>query len=146
MKKYLSTIVFFLSSLLSAYAGDGFKITGDVTEVADGTTLYLQLVGPPSVRLDSTKIEKGHFEFSGAYRAKPEWELVSVKGQFLPLCDFYLENGNITMTGSRYKTQAIGTATNEQYNYYNQNINSMFSDIYNMNVALSMATRSYSQG
>ena len=139
MKKYLSTTSFLLGSLLSASAGNGFKIIGDVTDVADGTTLYLQLVGPPSVRLDSTTIEKGHFEFSGSDRAKPEWALVSIKGQFLPLCDFYLENGNIAVRGSRYTAQATGTSTNEQYNYYNQNINSMFTDIYNMNVALYMA-------
>lgn len=140
MKKHLMTLVLPLVSVFATYADGGYKITGDVTDVPDGAMLYLELVGSPSQKIDSVKIEKGHFEFTGSGMDKAKWALVSIKGQFLAMCDFYLENGNITIKGSRYNTTATGTETNRQNNIYNTDINPMFGDIYNVNVALSMAT------
>ena len=37
----------------------GFRIHGNVSDVEDGTMLYLKLVGPPAVAIDSTVIKKG---------------------------------------------------------------------------------------
>ncbi len=139
MRKYSLAFILLLGSLLTACAGEEYKITGDVTDVPDGTVVYLQLVGPPAQQLDSVAVKGGHFEFSGTARDKAEWALVTLKGQFVALCDFYLEGGDITIKGSRYNTTATGTETNRQYNIYNTDINPMFGDIYNVNVALAMA-------
>ena len=139
MRKFSLTLATLIVSLMSAHAAGGFHITGNVTEVPDGTMLYLQLVGPPSQRLDSVEIKNGHFEFAGTDRDKAEWALIAIKGQFSALCDFYLENGDIQINGARYSTIATGTETNRQYNIYNSDINPMFTDVYNLNVAVATA-------
>jgi len=129
MQKFIPILLIILSLPLCCKAGQGYVINGNVTEIPDGTVVYLRLVGPPNKDIDSTRIENGRFKFIGDHQGSPEWALISIKGAFLPACDFYLENGNIDISGSRYSCTATGTETNRQYNYYKTDINSMFGDI-----------------
>ncbi len=110
-----------------------YTITGHVTDIPDGTKLYLTLVGPPNKDIDSLLIKDGSFTFKGGKIDKPEWALVKVDKQFVPLADFYLENGDIEISGSRYSTKAVGTPTNAEYNEYRDSINSMFNDLSSLN-------------
>ena len=131
MKKTI-IVLFSIICMLPALAQ--YKITGNVTGVDDDTTLYLTLVGSELTNIDSTAIQGGHFEFAGSRLEKPLWALIKMKGAFVALCDFYLENGEITISGSRYATKATGTQTNAEYNEFQTDINSMGSRIYDLNL------------
>ena len=131
MRQYIVT-VFLLVCTLPVLAQ--YKITGNVTDVNDGTTLYLTLVGKEHTNIDSTTINSGHFEFKGGHIEKPLWALIKVKGAFVAICDFYLEDGNITISGGRYGATATGTKTNEENNEYNSDINSMGNTIYSLHM------------
>ena len=111
---------------------DGYKIIGNVPELADGTQVYLRLVGPPSKDIDSVCVKDGYFEFTGSSVEKPLWALIVVKGRFVSLCDFYLENGTIEVKGeSSYKAIASGTPINDQYHIYNREISVYNDSLYN---------------
>lgn len=110
-----------------------YTITGHVTDIPDGTKLYLTLVGPPNKNIDSLLIKDGNFTFKGGKVDKPEWALVKVENNFVPLADFYLENGDIEITGSRFSTKAVGTPTNAEYNEYRDSINSLFDTLSRLN-------------
>lgn len=129
MKKisYILFLLFLLS--MQGCKPREYVINGDVTDIPDGTTVYLRLVGPPNRDIDSTVVENGKFSFTGSHDSIPAWALIAVKGRFTPLCDFYLENGNIDLTGSVYSTRATGTETNAQYNFYNDSVGILFNDI-----------------
>lgn len=138
MKKTVLTIIAFaIIQIVNANPSKGYKITGNVENIPDGTKLYLQLVGPPDIEIDSTTINHGKFTFKGASIKTPKWALIKMKGHFVAVCDFYLENGNITITGKEFGAIARGTETNEQYLIYNRDINSMFNQIYRLSLAYS---------
>ena len=111
-----------------------YVISGQVSGVPDGSKLYLSLVGKGYYeRLDSTFIDNGHFSFSGPHQEKPRWALVQIENNFVALCDFYLEDGQINISGSRYSTEAHGTATNEELFEYNRDINAMYNELTALN-------------
>lgn len=112
-----------------------YTITGHVSGVEDGTKLYLTLVGPPNKNIDSLNIKGGTFTFGGGKVERPQWALIKVEKQFLPLCDFYLEDGDITISGGKYDSKAVGTPTNAQYNEYRDSINSLFDSLSRTNQA-----------
>lgn len=127
-------IVNFLFGSSQVYA-DGYKIIGDVPAVNDGTLLYLRIVGSPSKDIDSVLVKNGHFEFIGNAIEKPLWALIAVKGRFTALCDFYLENGVIEITGEKeYEAIASGTKINEQYKIFNQITSKYNTAIYDINL------------
>ena len=131
MKKTI-IVLFSIICMLPALAQ--YKITGNVTGVDDETTLYLTLVGNELTNIDSTAIQGGHFEFTGSRLEKPLWALIKMKGAFVAICDFYLDNGEIAIEGSRYGAKATGTQTNAEYNEYQADINSMGNRIYELNL------------
>ena len=106
-----------------------YHIIGDVTGVDDGSMLYLTLVGREQQNIDSVKISKGHFEFTGTHVDKPLWALVKINNNFVSLADFYLEDGTIKITGERFSTRCTGTPNNEAYREYNDSIGSLLSEI-----------------
>lgn len=142
MRKFIPILLMILSLPLCGKAEQGYVIDGNVTEIPDGTVMYLRLVGPPTKDIDSTRIENGRFRFTGVHNGTPEWALISIKGAFLPACDFYLENGNIEINGTRYSCTATGTETNSQYNYFKTNINSIFTDISNTHMKIATPGKS----
>ena len=108
---------------------DGYVIKGVLSEMPDSTLVYLRLVGPPNRDIDSTYVIGGRFGFEGVHDGEAEWTLISVKGRFVPLCDFYLENGVIEIKGDEMKAKATGTEINAQHRLYKDSINSMFGEI-----------------
>lgn len=135
MRKILFSALFLLLAMPSMAQ---YKITGDVSDIDDGTMVFLTLVAAEHVDIDSVAIKNGHFEFSGVHLDKPLWALIKIRKAFLPVCDFYLENGNITIKGERYGAKATGTPTNAQYNEYQTDINSMGNELYSLNVSIGM--------
>lgn len=129
MKKisYILFLLFLLS--MQGCKPREYVINGNVTDIPDGTTVYLRLVGPPNRDIDSTVVENGQFHFTGSHDSIPAWALIAVKDRFTPLCDFYLENGNIDINGGAYSARATGTETNAQYNFYNDSIGILFNDV-----------------
>lgn len=107
-------------------AANGYYIHGKVSNIQDGTLLYLRLVGPPSQDIDSIVVKNGEFFLKGETGDSPTWVTLSFKNKFLPLCDFYLEKGDIFVTGETYDSKAKGTRTNDEYNVYKQNILSLY--------------------
>lgn len=132
IRKTLVGVVAMMAATLPVKAQ--YTITGEVTGVEDGSKLFLSLVGSGEYqRLDSTIIRNGRFVFKGPHQERPRWALVQVDKQFSALCDFYLEDGDISITGSRYATEAHGTPTNDQNEEYRRNINSLFNDLSQLN-------------
>lgn len=129
----MKNVIYFASILmLFACQKPGFRIYGNVTDIEDSTMVYLKLVGPPTTVIDSTYIIKGQFEFKGEDTPKPTWAILSFKDKFVPLADFYLENGDIFIKGKRYQSTVTGTRTNEEYLIYNRDVNSMYGIISNL--------------
>ena len=135
MKKLFIAILSVISSL-PTFAQ--YKIVGDVEGIEDGTLLYLTLVKSEHVNIDSTTIKNGHFEFTGGKQQRPHWALIKRKGAFVAVCDFYLENGNITIKGGQYSAKATGTPTNAEYDEYQTDINAMGNTIYSLRVNIGM--------
>ena len=135
MKKLFIAILSVISSLPTLAQ---YKIVGDVEGIEDGTLLYLTLVKSEHVNIDSTTIKNGHFEFKGEKQQRPHWALIKRKGAFVAVCDFYLENGNITIKGGQYSAKATGTPTNAEYDEYQTDINAMGNTIYSLRVNIGM--------
>ncbi len=119
--------LFICTFLLSeCNAANEYYIHGKVSDIQDGTLLYLRLVGPPSQDIDSVVVKNGEFLFKGEAENSPTWVTLSFKNKFVPLCDLYLEKGNIFVAGELYNSKAKGTRTNDEYNEYKQDILSLY--------------------
>lgn len=123
----------------------GFRIYGKVSDVEDGTMLYLKLVGPPAVAIDSTVIKKGVYRFKGGDTPKPIWATLSFKNKFVPLADLYLENGDIRVSGERYQSTVTGTRTNEENLIFNRDVNPLYDVIGSLHTTLSQYTGNSAQ-
>lgn len=131
IRKTLAGVVAMMAATLPVKAQ--YTITGEVTGVKEGTPLTLVLVKEDYRTLDSTVVSNGRFLFSGPHQDAPKWALVKVQGEFSPLADFYLEDGDISITGSRYSTEVHGTPTNDENEECRRDINSLFNDLSTLN-------------
>jgi peroxiredoxin len=127
-KIVFTVILSLFLTTLSAAVVPQYRIHGTVTGLKDGTVIYLRLVGPPQKDIDSAIVSKGHYELKGKAPLKPEWVLMSLKGRFTSVADFYLEKGDITIKGNEYKSTVTGTKTNTEYNIYNRDISSLYEE------------------
>lgn len=140
MKLRTATVLTCMAMICAMQSFAQYTIKGNVKNIKDGSTLYLTAVGNPPVKLDSTKIKDGRFVFrSKKHVPQPFWATVNKDKDFLAVADLYVEDGNISIAGTRYQTTVTGTETNSQYNEYNHNINSLFSDIYSTNTQMQLA-------
>lgn len=121
-----NVFLLFCLVILALRCSAQYTIQGRVNDVPDGSKLYLILVKHNYKAIDSTTVKGGKFFFKGGHLNSPEWAVIKVDNNFLPMADFYLEDGTITIKGSRYSTKATGTPVNAQYNEYGDSINSMF--------------------
>lgn len=141
MRKVLFFLLAFAATVVFGQEGH-FRINGECNELADGTMLYLTLVGrspEPSVRLDSVVVSGGKFMFSGKCSVEPKWALINAKGQFVSVSDFYLEPGEITMKGGKFSCIAHGTPTNEENHEFRTTISCFYDSLYSYNVRYGMA-------
>jgi len=127
----------FLSLSVLSRASD-FRIHGNVSNVPDGTLLFLRLVGPPAKNVDSVKVVNGKFEFKGNAPASPTWATLSIKDKFVPLTDLYLEAGDIYVYGKLYECNAKGTKTNNEYLDFKNTLNPIYNEVYRAHNAVAL--------
>ena len=103
-------------------AGDGFKISGEIKGMADGTSVFLEKQDPKTgvVAVDTVKVLKGSFTFEGK-AAEPEIHSVrfdKTQGGFMVV----VEPGNIKAVVNKDSIQmakVTGTSNNDEIVKYN---------------------------
>ncbi len=109
-----------------------YHIQGHVTDIEDGTVLYLRLVGPPAKDVDSVVVRNGNFEYRGSAPKEPVWATLSIKGKFSAVADIYLEKGEIYVSGKMYNTTVKGTHTNNENEVFKRMVSPMYGKRYNL--------------
>lgn len=123
MKIYLSNYLLILLCSLSFVACKGkdksFQLEGQIEGYSNGIAYLKQFNGENFACLDSTKIEKGHFTFSGEVDQTQLCRVV-LSGHKYPIYYFFLEAGRLNYTaqlkGNRLTVPTIeGTVTQNEY-------------------------------
>ena len=119
MKKITVLLIFVVATMLASCQPSGYKIVGTLEDLNEGMA-YLRYFEDDWVCIDSVAIQDGKFVFSGA----PVKEIMScyidIKGDKSTSQPFFLENGEITLTG-KVEGRVItlhGTPNNEAQNEY----------------------------
>ena len=121
---------------LAACSNDpAYKISGTIENVADGEYVYLsEAKGRELVKLDSAVVTAGAFTFEGRQDAAVSRIITYTPAEGrAPRYDFFLENGNITMTLGKENTSVTGTPNNDIYQAYKneiQPLNKQYGDLY----------------
>lgn len=121
---------------LAACSNDpAYKISGIIENVADGEYVYLsEAKGRELVKLDSAVVTAGAFTFEGRQDAAVNRIITYTPAEGrAPRYDFFLENGNITMTLGKENTSVTGTPNNDIYQAYKneiQPLNKQYGDLY----------------
>ena len=124
MKKIVYLFAVGAMSLAACSSDPAYKISGTIENVADGEYVYLsEAKGREMVKLDSAVVTAGAFTFEGRQDAPVNRYITyTPKEGRAPRYDFFLENGNITMTLSKEKTSVTGTVNNDIYQAYKNEI------------------------
>lgn len=115
-----------LAGILFSCNSNGYKISGEIKGVADGTKVFLEKreLSLGVTHIDTAKVENGKFTFEGK-TDEPEVHGIrfeNVKGGFPVI----LEDGDIDITvnkDSLSKTKISGTYNNDELMKYNAEIN-----------------------
>ena len=105
---------------LAACSNDpAYKISGTIEGVADGEYVYLQEAkGRELVKLDSAVVTAGAFTFNGRQDVAANRYIAYTPAEGKRnMTDFFLENGNITITMGEENT-VTGTTNNDIYQAY----------------------------
>ena len=135
MKKF--TYLLATAALLAACSGNqGYTVTGTVEGAADGDTVYLNKVeGRQLVDLESAVIKGGKFIFKGTQGTVANRYLTyNAQGKEPLMMDFFLENGQITVSLTRSNDSAVGTPNNDAYQAVRTQLNGLnaqMMDIFN---------------
>ena len=135
MKKF--TYLLATAALLAACSGNqGYTVTGTVEGAADGDTVYLKKVeGRQLVDLESAVIKGGKFIFKGTQDTVANRYLTyNAQGKEPLMMDFFLENGQITVSLTRSNDSAVGTPNNDAYQAVRTQLNGLnaqMMDIFN---------------
>lgn len=123
MKKLVVIALAIMMASCNGVIGDGYKISGEIKGLADGTKVFLEKQDPKvgMVTLDTVKVEKGKFVFEGKAK-EPEMHTIRFDN---PNTGFavVVEKGNIKVTGvkdSIAKASLSGTSNNEELEIFNQ--------------------------
>ncbi|MEI7726167.1 MAG: TlpA disulfide reductase family protein [Bacteroidota bacterium] len=134
MKK-LAFIVFISSILASCMSNkDQFKISGSVKGVDTGMIFLQKFEVDQWTNVDSTKLKKGEFAFTGKAELPEMWHLVMKDNQVL--LPVFLENAKIDVQifpDSLEKSVVKGSATHDIYQQYvsmNEAISLKMDDVY----------------
>ncbi len=122
-------------ALASCSNEPAYKIAGTIENVADGEYVYLQEAkGRELVKLDSAVVTAGAFTFEGRQDTTAfRYITYTPKEGRGTRFDFFLENGNITMTLGKENTSITGTPNNEIYQAYKnelQPMNKQYGELY----------------
>ena len=124
MKKIIYLFAAGTMALAACSNEPAYKISGTIENVADGEYVYLsETKGRELVKLDSAVVKAGAFTFNGRQDA-PVNRIITFtpKEGHAPRYDFFLENGNITMTLGKENTSVTGTPNNDIYQAYKNEI------------------------
>lgn len=94
---------------------DGFIINGNITGLADGTSIQL-LNGSTGSPEGNTTVQKGKFTLTGKV-ASPDFRLITINGQ-PPYITIFADNSNITVTGNKENFERAvikGSASHDDY-------------------------------
>ena len=120
MKKMIYLFAAGTMALAACNNEPAYKISGTIENVADGEYVYLsEAKGRELVKLDSAVVTASAFTFEGRQDA-PVNRIITYtpKEGRAPRYDFFLENGNITMTLGKENTSVTGTPNNDIYQAY----------------------------
>ena len=120
MKKLIYLFAAGTMALAACNNEPAYKISGTIENVADGEYVYLsEAKGRELVKLDSAVVTAGVFTFEGRQDAAVNRIITyTPKEGRAPRYDFFLENGNITMTLGKENTSVTGTPNNDIYQAY----------------------------
>lgn len=122
MKKIVIVLLTVIASSCTGLIGNGYKISGEVKGLADGTKVYLEKQDPDKgivIPVDTVKIEKGKFVFEGK-ADEPEIHGIrfhNIEGGFAVV----VEKGNIDVKvnkDSLSNPNVSGTDNNDELHGY----------------------------
>ncbi|MEC4113890.1 TlpA disulfide reductase family protein [Myroides pelagicus] len=115
MRKVLSVVA--LATLLTACEEKGYEINGQVSDIENGTTVYLEKLNIDNnqfIAIDSTTIKDNTFKFKGQPTNRTEQSFIHFKGE-TGRVPFILEDSKITVEYTKDKSLVSGGKYNKQY-------------------------------
>lgn len=130
MQKYLLTLLCFLSLVACREKDQSFHIEGHIKGYSNGMAYLKQFNGKDFTKIDSTRIKKGHFSFSGK-EEQPQLCQIVVEGHRYPIRYFFLEAGTLQYTShlkeNRMSVPVIkGTLTQDEYARFQKEKNAIY--------------------
>lgn len=123
MKKIIVIALTGLLMSCNGIIGNGYKISGEISGLTDGTRVFLERQDPAkgtTIAVDTAKIEKGKFTFEGKAE-EPEIHSIrfdNTQGGFIVV----VEKGNIDVKGTKDSlamAKVSGTFNNDELTKYN---------------------------
>lgn len=133
MKKIVYLFAAGTMALAACTSEPSYKISGTIENVTDGEFVYLQEVkGRELIKLDSAAVTNGAFTFNGRQDSVVNRYITyTPKEGRGPHVDFFLENGNITVTLGEESTVA-GTPNNDIYQAYKNEVGVLRKEMSNL--------------
>lgn len=131
MKKLMYILAASTTLLAACQPGNTYKVTGTIEGLNDGDTVFIQKMEEMRlVPTDTAIIANGQFEFNGTADST-ELRYVTYISNGRPAgTNFFLEKGNINVTMSKGgKSEIKGTASNDIWNAYSQQLDSMYTEM-----------------
>ncbi|MGL5980692.1 MAG: redoxin domain-containing protein [Phocaeicola sp.] len=127
MKNFSYLFLAGIATFAACQQSPSYKIKGTVENIEQGDTIYLQEYKEGVMtKLDSTTVQKGHFFFIGRQDTAVNRYITYTKGNKRYFTDFFLENGEISVTLGE-KSNVSGTPNNQIYS----NFKTIFADLQN---------------
>ena len=118
MKKIVYLFAAGTMALAACTSEPAYKISGTIEGVSDGEYVFLQEAkGRELIKLDSTVVANGAFEFNGRQDAAVNRYITYNAEGKRKMADFFLENGNITVVLGEVNSVS-GTVNNDIYQAY----------------------------
>ena len=129
MKKIVYLFAAGLLTLPACNNEPSFQISGIAESMADSTMIYLQEAqGRNLVKLDSTLVLNGRFNFCGRQDTAIHRYVSAVSEGIRYRVDFFLENGNINLVLGN-ENNATGTPCNDAYAAFKKEYNSVKTEL-----------------
>lgn len=134
-----------VAAVCAACSGNkGYTIKGTAENASDGDVVYLQSrEGRNLVKLDSATIQNGTFTLKGMSQdSLPVFRYLTCKENSEQglVTDFFLENGNISVTMGKIHDVVTGTPANDVYQGIRELLNTLKQEKQDITVSLSDTT------